>query len=98
MRRANEAVVALLTERLGIDASRIAVVSSYASPATVVDVDGMAAAAIRQAFSSENSANAAKSAGSVKQEYARLPSGSHPYSCFTVPGLRVPHVAVGRTR
>jgi hypothetical protein len=33
-----------------------------------VDVEGMDAAAIRQAFSSENSANAAKSAGSVKQE------------------------------
>ena len=32
----------------------------------VVDVDGMAAAAIRQAFSSENSANAEKSSGSVK--------------------------------
>jgi hypothetical protein len=39
-----------------------------APPAKVVDVEGMDAAAIRQAFSSENSANAAKSAGSVKQE------------------------------
>ena len=66
--RANEAVVALLAERLGIDASSIAVVSGHGSPAKVVDVEGMDAAAIRQAFSSENSANAAKSAGSVKQE------------------------------
>jgi uncharacterized protein YggU (UPF0235/DUF167 family) len=66
--RANEAVVALLAERLGIDASSIAVVSGHGSPAKVVDVDGMDAAAISQAFSSENSANAAKSVGSVKQE------------------------------
>jgi len=66
--RANEAVVALLAERLRIDASSIAVVSGHGSPAKVVEVDGMAAAAIRQAFSSENSANAAKSAGSVKRE------------------------------
>ena len=66
--RANEAVVALLAERLGIDASSIAVASRHGSPAKVVEVDGMAAAAIRQAFSSENSANAAKSVGSVKRE------------------------------
>ena len=65
---ANEAVVALLAERLRIDASSIAMVSGHGSPAKVVDVDGMDAAALRQAFSSENSANAAKSSGSVKQE------------------------------
>ena len=65
---ANEAVVALLAERLRIDASSIAMVSGHGSPAKVVDVDGMDAAALRQAFSSENSANAAKRAGSVKRE------------------------------
>ena len=66
--RANEAVVALLAERLRIDASSIAMVSGHGSPAKVVDVDGMDAAALRQAFSSENNANAVKSSGSVKQE------------------------------
>jgi uncharacterized protein (TIGR00251 family) len=66
--RANEAVIALLADRLGIDASTIAVVSGHGSPAKVLDVEGMDAAAIRQAFSSENSANAAKSVGAVKQE------------------------------
>ena len=66
--RANEAVIALLADRLGIDASSIAMVSGHGSPAKVVDVEGMDAAAIRRTFSSENSANAAKSAGSVKQE------------------------------
>ena len=66
--RANEAVIALLADRLGIDASSIAIVSGHGSPAKVVEVEGMDAAAIRQAFSSENSANAAKNAGSVKQE------------------------------
>ena len=66
--RANEAVIALLAERLGIDASSIAMVSGRGSPAKVVDVEGMDAAAIRQAFSSENSANAVKSSGSVKRE------------------------------
>ena len=54
--------------RLGIDASSISMVSGHGSPAKVVEVDGMDAAAIRQAFSSENRANAAKSAGSVKRE------------------------------
>ncbi len=66
--RANKAVIALLADRLGIDASSIAMVSGHGSPAKVVDVEGMDAAAIRQAFSSENSADAAKSVGSVKQE------------------------------
>ncbi len=66
--RANEAVIALLADRLGIDASSIAVVSGRVSPVKVVDVDGMDAAAIRQAFSSANRKNTAKSAGSVKQE------------------------------
>ena len=66
--RANEAVIALLAERLRIDASSIAMVSGHGSPAKVVDVDGMDAAALRQAFSSENNANAAKRAGSVKRE------------------------------
>ena len=66
--RANEAVVALLAERLRIDASSIAMVSGHGSPAKVVDVDGMDAAALRQAFSSENNANAVKSSGSLKRE------------------------------
>ena len=52
--RANEAVVALLAECLGIDASSIAVVSGHASAAKVVEVDGMDSEAIRAAFPSEN--------------------------------------------
>ncbi len=48
--RANEAVVALLADRLGVDASSIAVVSGHGSPAKVVAVDGMDDQAIRQAF------------------------------------------------
>ena len=51
--RANEAVVALLAERLGIDASSIAVVSGHGSPAKVVEVDGMDVKAIRAAFPGE---------------------------------------------
>jgi len=48
--RAHEAVVALLTNRLGVDASSIAVVSGHGSPATVVAVGGMDDEAIRAAF------------------------------------------------
>ncbi len=48
--RANEAVVALLADRLGVDASGIAVVSGHGSPAKVVAVDGMDDEAIIQAF------------------------------------------------
>lgn len=48
--RANDAVVALLAHRLGIDPSSIAVVSGHGSPAKVVAVAGMDDAAIRQAF------------------------------------------------
>ena len=51
--RANEAVIALLAERLRIDASSIAMVSGHGSPAKVVDIDGMDAAAIRAAFPNE---------------------------------------------
>ena len=51
--RANDAVVALLADRLGIDAASIAVVSGHGSPAKVVAVDGMDDEAIRQAFSCE---------------------------------------------
>ncbi len=51
--RANEAVVALLADRLGVDASSIAVVSGHGSPAKVVAVDGMDDEAIRQAFPSK---------------------------------------------
>jgi uncharacterized protein len=52
--RANEAVVALLTERLGIDSSSIAVVSGHSSPAKVLEVDGMDDGAIRAAFPLKN--------------------------------------------
>lgn len=48
--RANEAVVALLAERLGIDPSSIAVVSGHGSAAKIVAVDRMDDEAIRQAF------------------------------------------------
>ena len=51
--RANEAVVALLAEHLGIDASSIAVVSGHGSPAKIVAVDGMDDDAIRAAFSQD---------------------------------------------
>jgi len=48
--RANEAVVALLAERLGTDTSSIAVVSGHGSPAKIVDVDAIDDEAIRAAF------------------------------------------------
>jgi uncharacterized protein len=48
--RANEAVVALLAERLGIDTSSIAVVSGHGSPEEIVAVDGMDDEAIRETF------------------------------------------------
>jgi len=48
--RANEAVVALLAERLGTDASSIAVVSGQGSPAKIVAVNGMVDGEIRAAF------------------------------------------------
>ena len=51
--RANEAVVALLADRLGIDPSSIAVVSGHGSPAKVVAVDGMDDEAIRARVSPE---------------------------------------------
>jgi uncharacterized protein len=51
--RANEAVVALLAESLGTDASSIAVVSGHSSPAKVLEVDGMDDEAIRVALPRE---------------------------------------------
>jgi uncharacterized protein (TIGR00251 family) len=51
--RANEAVVALLADRLGVDPSSIAVVSGHGSPAKVVAIDGMDDHAIRAAFPRE---------------------------------------------
>ena len=51
--RANEAVIALLSARLGIDASSIAVVSGHASPAKIVEVDAVYDKAIRAAFPRE---------------------------------------------
>jgi hypothetical protein len=51
--RANEAVIALLAERLGIDTSSITVVSGQSSPAKIVAVDAMDDDAIRAAFPCE---------------------------------------------
>jgi uncharacterized protein (TIGR00251 family) len=51
--RANDAVVALLTDRLEIDPSSIAVVSGHGSPAKVVAIDNMDDEAIRAAFPRE---------------------------------------------
>jgi uncharacterized protein YggU (UPF0235/DUF167 family) len=65
MGRANEAVVALLGERLGIDASSIAVVSGRGSPEKAVAVDGMDDEAIRAAFLSEKTR---KSSGTGTRE------------------------------
>jgi uncharacterized protein YggU (UPF0235/DUF167 family) len=48
--RANEAVVALLADRLGIDPSSIAMLSGHGSPAKDVAVDAMDDEAIRQVF------------------------------------------------
>jgi uncharacterized protein len=48
--KANEAVVALLADRLGVEASSIAVVSGHSSPAKIVAIDGVDDEAIRQAF------------------------------------------------
>jgi len=53
MGRATEAGVALLAERLGIDASSIAVVSGHSSSAKVTAVEGMDDEAIRAAFPRE---------------------------------------------
>jgi len=52
-RRANEAVVALLADRLGIDSSSVVVVSGHGSPAKVVAIDSMDDDAIRAAFPRE---------------------------------------------
>jgi hypothetical protein len=48
--RANEAVVTLLADRLGIDSSSIAVVSGHGSPAKIVAVEGVDDEVIRKAF------------------------------------------------
>jgi uncharacterized protein (TIGR00251 family) len=48
--RANEAVIALLADRLGVDASSIAVVSGHGSPAKVVAVEGIDDETVRSAF------------------------------------------------
>lgn len=48
--RANDAVVALLADRLGVDASSIAAVSGHGSPAKVVAVEGLDDEAIQAAF------------------------------------------------
>jgi uncharacterized protein (TIGR00251 family) len=63
--RANEAVIALLADRLGVDASSIAVVSGHGSPAKIVAVDGMDEEAIRQAFPREKPG---KSSGTKRRE------------------------------
>ncbi len=51
--RANETVVALLAERLGIDTSSITVVSGQSSPAKIVAIDAMDDDAIWAAFPRE---------------------------------------------
>ena len=48
--KANEAVVAMLADSLGVEASSIAVVSGHSSPAKIVAIDGVDDEAIRQAF------------------------------------------------
>jgi uncharacterized protein YggU (UPF0235/DUF167 family) len=52
-RRANEAVVAMLADRLAIDPSSTAVVSGHGSPAKVAAVAGMDDETLWQAFSRE---------------------------------------------
>jgi hypothetical protein len=66
--RANEAVVALLADRLRIDTSSISVLSGHGSPAKVVSVEGLDDEAIRQAFSLAHPTHTAESRGSAKQE------------------------------
>jgi uncharacterized protein (TIGR00251 family) len=48
--RANEAVVSLLAERLGLPADAVAVVSGHSSPAKVIFIDGMDNEAIKKAL------------------------------------------------
>jgi uncharacterized protein (TIGR00251 family) len=48
--RANESVIALLAEHLGIDTSCISVVSGHGAPTKIVAVGGMDDDAIRAAF------------------------------------------------
>jgi uncharacterized protein (TIGR00251 family) len=55
--RANDAVIALLADHLGIAAARIAVVSGHGSPAKVVAVDGVDDEAIRATFPREKPGN-----------------------------------------
>jgi uncharacterized protein (TIGR00251 family) len=62
---ANEAVVALLADRLGIVASSIAVVSGHGSPTKVVAVEGMDDEAIRPTFPAKSSG---KSGGMRRRE------------------------------
>ena len=71
--RANEAVVALLAERLRIDASSIAMVSGHGSPAKVVEVDAMDDEAIRAAFPREQPR---KSGGTGTKQYVHYPFSS----------------------
>ena len=65
--RANEAVITLLADRVGIDASSIVVVSGHGSPAKVVAIDGMPNEAIRAAFPGETPA---QNGVLVNHEYA----------------------------
>ena len=48
--RANEAVVAILADRLGLPADAIAVASGYSSPSKVIAISGMDDGAIKQAL------------------------------------------------
>lgn len=48
--RANEAVVSLLCERLGLPADAVTVVSGHSSPSKVIAINGMDDEAIKKAF------------------------------------------------
>ena len=48
--KANEAVVAMLAERLGIGTDDIVVVSGHSSPSKVLSIEGLDDEAIKQAF------------------------------------------------
>jgi len=48
--QANDAVVGLLADRLGVGADAIAVISGHSSPSKVLAIDGLDDAAIEKAF------------------------------------------------
>lgn len=48
--KANEAVIALVAERLGLPADAVAVVSGHSSPSKVIAINGMDDGAIKKAL------------------------------------------------